>query len=438
MKISRVISLLTSQLVKHLTLVFAGNIFAAGLGFIAVLIISRGLSVSDYGLFNIAISVILIAPQLAGLGMGTSMIRFTSSYLSIDKTAEAVAVLRVTLYVRLITSFIIAVIIFNTANFLSSRVFHNIDLTPLLKLTAFGVPVVAIFNYLKSVLFTYQSFKKYVLLKLLVDFAKLSTVVVLILYLKMIVFYAVAVFTIIPLLGVLLGFWQIRDKIFSKRNPVKNITNRLLSYSKWTFTSIVCRLLFPHIGIFMLANMLSSKDAGIYGLALNLTYIFPILIASLRSVLLPEVSRFKERAQFEKYIKGSLKISLYLVAFIIPFLFLSEKIILLLFGPRYFDSVNIFNWLLLSYISVAIGSTIRTALYSMNRPHTVALVDLFRVTTMVSGCYFLIPFLGVLAPAVLSLVINIGALGFLILYVFRHVYKEELVFQEEIAKIAPF
>ena len=51
----------------------------------------------------------------------------------------------------------------------------------------------------------------------------------------------------------------------------------------------------------MLARILNTKTTGIYGLALNLTYIFPILINSLRSVLLPEVSRFKTRNQFENY-----------------------------------------------------------------------------------------------------------------------------------------
>ena len=123
MKLPNLINLLRSQLAGRLTLVFMGNLFAAGLGFLAVLIISRELTVSDFGLFNMAISIILIASHLASLGMDTGMIKFASSYLRVKKTAEATQVLRLTLLVRVIISLIVTVIIYNTAERLSIKGF---------------------------------------------------------------------------------------------------------------------------------------------------------------------------------------------------------------------------------------------------------------------------------------------------------------------------
>ena len=108
MKISRVIDLFLSQLAKHLTLVFAGNVFAAGLGFLTLIIISRHITVSDFGFFNIAISIIIIAPLLASIGMDTSMIKFASSYLSRDQEAEAVEVLKTSFRVRIFSSTVLA------------------------------------------------------------------------------------------------------------------------------------------------------------------------------------------------------------------------------------------------------------------------------------------------------------------------------------------
>jgi len=70
--------------------------------------------------------------------------------------------------------------------------------------------------------------------------------------------------------------------------------------------------------IFMLATMLDSKASGLYGLALNLTYVFSILIGSLNAVLLPEVSRYREIAQIERYVKNSLKISIGISLTILP------------------------------------------------------------------------------------------------------------------------
>lgn len=421
MKLSNVVNVVTSQLVRRLTLVFMGNLFAAGLGFLAVLIISRELTVSDFGLFNMAISIILIASHLASLGMDTGMIKFASSYLRVKKTAEATQVLRLTLLVRVIISFIVTVIIYNTAELLSIKVFHYPSLTPLLKLAAFGILAISTLNYLRSALYAYQLFKKSIILQLSVDFGKFFTVIVLILFLRMNVFTAVATFAFIPLLGVLLGLGQLRRKLFSEREPTQNLFSRLFSYSKWVFVSNTCRLTLPYVGIFMLAQMLSSEAAGIYGLALGLTYIFPILIGSLRAVLLPEISRFREMKEFKKYIKGSLKISFSLGMVFIPFLFFSPRIILFFFGSRYLDSVPIFNWLLLSYIVLMINNPIRMALYSMNRPHLLAMVDVLKLTVMLLGCYLFIPFLGALAPAILALMVNVSALGFLSIYVFKQI-----------------
>ncbi len=431
MNVSYITNIVTSQLARHITLVFAGNISAAGLGFLAVLIVARNLAVSDFGLFIIVISFMRITSCLSGLGMDTAMIRFTSSYLVAGKTAEATQVQRISLIVRSIICFILAVIIYITAGLMSTELFHYQSLTPPLKLAAFGMLAASILNYFRSVFYTYQLFRMSVILQLLVDFGKFFAVIVLMFSVGIDLFSAVAVFAFAPLLGVLFGFGQLYVKLFLAIKPIKNLFKQLFSYSKWTFAVNVCNLTLPFVGIFMLAKMLGSEAAGIYGLALNLAFIFPILVGSLRAVLLPEVSRFREMKQFEKYIKGSFKISFCIGLAIIPFLFLSYKIIPFFFGLQYLDSIPVFNWLLLGYIIIMINSTIRVALYSMNRPYVLAVVDLIKLTVMIIGCYLLIPIIGILAPAILTLIVNVSVLGLLSMYVFKKIRKEDIFFQKE-------
>ena len=242
---------------------------------------------------------------------------------------------------------------------------------------------------------------------------------------------AVATFAFAPLIGLLLGFGLLWQKFFAEGKPIQNLFSQLFSYGKWLFVSNVCGTILPYVGIFMLAKMLSSESAGIYGLALRLTYIFPIITSSLMSVLLPEVSRFREISQLDKYIRGSLKISLYIGIAILPFLFFSHKIILFFFGSRYLDSVPIFNWLMLGYIVLTIKSTIRVTLLSMNTPQVLAMVDLLKLIVMVIGCYLLIPLLGILAPAIMALVVNVSALSFFSIYVFKKIREKDISFQKE-------
>jgi O-antigen/teichoic acid export membrane protein len=419
MNFSHIINLSTSRVARHLTLVFTGNIVAAFLGFLTVLLISRELPVNSFGLFNIAISVMLIASRLASLGMDTGMIRFASSYLVSERSDEAHQVLSLTLLVRVVVSFVVAAIIFSASQVVSEYFFHYSNLVPLMKLAAFGIVTLSLVNYLRSALYAYQWFKRSAILQLLVDFGKICSAVMCVYFLRLDDVTSVMIFAFAPLLGIVVGRWS------------KDLFKRLFSYSKWLFVSNVSEITLPYVGIFMLAKMLDSESVGIYGLALNLTYIFPIIIYSLQSVLLPEVSRFTEVDQFEKYIKGSLKISFYIGIIIIPVLFLSHKIILLFFGVRYLDSVPIFNWLLLGYVVHIIKSTIRMALYSMNRPHVLAAVDMLKLIIITLGCYVFIPYFGILAPAIILLIVNVTVLSFLASYVFVKIRYGDIVLQDE-------
>ncbi|MCF6158965.1 MAG: hypothetical protein E3K32_10425 [wastewater metagenome] len=429
MNISNIIDIVKSQLIQHLSLVFIGNIFGAGMGFLAVLIVSRELTVNDFGLFNMAISVILITSRLSSLGMDTTMIKFTSSYLVMKKKAEANYVFRTIFLARIIISSLIAAVLFSTADALSTKIFHQSNLTSLLKLAAFGGLIISILNNFKSVLHAYQLFRKSVILQLFVDFSKLCVVVLLTFYLKMSAFTAVAIFAFMPLLGITLGFQKTHYELFSEKKPIKNLFRQLFSYSKWMFISNICNLTLPYVGIFMISRTLGYEATGIYGLALNLAYIFPIVIYSLYSVLLPKVSRFREITEFKRYIKGSLKVSFGLGIFIIPFLFFSHSLIHFFFGPRYLGSVPVFNWFLLGYTVLIIITTIQVALHSINKPYIIAMVDIVSLLAMIFGCYILIPLLGVIAPAIIMFIINMSNLGFLSIYTFKQISSGVVTFQ---------
>lgn len=428
MKSFSVAKLINSTLIRQCASVFTGNLFAAGLGFLAVLIVSRKLTVSDFGLFTIALSVIRLVSSLSSLGMDTGMIKHASSFLIDKKTIEAKQVFKTTFIFRLTLSFIIAGIVFASAGLLSTKVFHCSGLAYTLKFAAFGGFTVSLVNYIRSVYHAYQSFKTSICFQVLADFGKFISIIVLSFFLCMNVNTAVAIFAFVPVLSVILGFWKLRNKVFStKKILTKNICQQLFSYNKWLAMSSVCGLILPHVSIFMLATMLDSEASGLYGLALNLTYIFPILIGSLNAVLLPKVSRYREIAQIERYIKNSLKTSIGISLIILPFLFFSSKIILFFFGSRYRNSVPIFNWLLLSGIIGAITTPLRAVLYSMNKPRIITITDTGALITVLLGCYFLIPFIGITTPAILLLLVNVSVLCFSSFYIFNQIRRESFI-----------
>ena len=69
--ISEIITVSKSKIGRDSAIVLAGNIFSAGLGFIATVLITRTLGPADFGVFCLALTVMSIATQFSDFGIGT-------------------------------------------------------------------------------------------------------------------------------------------------------------------------------------------------------------------------------------------------------------------------------------------------------------------------------------------------------------------------------
>ena len=433
MKNSTIIDIFTSRSVKHLSMMLSGNIFAAIFGFLTILLISRELSVSDFGLFNLTISYMVILARFSAFGTEIPLIKYCSSYLAAGKNEEAGQVVVTSLYIRTAVSLTIAFFSFNSAGLLSIRLFNYPELVPLVKLSSFGIITISMFSFLRAVFHAYQEFRKSVMLQLLTDLGKFSGALIMIFMLDVFnLFNAIGVFVIIPLLGIVPGFVVVNRLPFAFKGPTRILLNQILTYSKWRFISSLCGTVLQYVGVFMLGMMSNSEAVGVYGLAVNLTLIFPIVTYSLVTVLLPKASRFRDVVQFSNYINISLKISIYAGISVMPLLLVSSKLIPFFFGIKYIDSIPVFNWLLIGAVLQVINTTVHVALFSMNKPGIVALADVLSLIGMIGGCYYLIPSYGTIAPAITLVALN--GIRTLVIYVYtsRFIREGNIEFEEDL------
>jgi lipopolysaccharide exporter len=431
MKTTEFKNIFKSKLAGHLILMSVGQILCAGLAFLSILIISRTISVSDFGLFNISISVILIVQPLINFGMLGTMIKFVSSHLSRGQEDEATHVVKAVFCIKITFSLIIAVVVFFAAEPLAQNVFRHPSLFPLLRMAAFGIFFLSTFNFVKTTLFAYKKFPAFVVIQFITDLVKVMTIGVLFLLSTLTVFSAVSVFSLLPALGFVLGFLYLRKVFLSRGFRTNKLYFKLFSFGKWLFLSNLSRRFFLYIGVILLARMLDSEAAGIYGLALNLTYVFPIFVSILTSVLLPEVSRFREKKQFLVYYWQSLKISAVFGVLLVPVLFFAKDIILFFFGERYLESIPVFIWLALSFLFFAISHILRPILLALDKPHILTYADFVSVLAMFVGCYTFIPYLGVIAPALTAFVVNVCVMIFLAIYAVRQIHKVDVFVESD-------
>ena len=415
-------------LTRSFGLVFSGNILGAVFSALTILVISRKLSVSDFGLFTLCLTIIRSTPLLTSFGLDTSMMKFASSHIRDGQPDKAAEVVKTTLWLRLLAAVFLAVLIYVAAGPLSLMIFHSLKMAMLLRVTALGVLAASLFTNYKTVLWTYQLFKKFFFVQILTDSSRFVAVVL---------FAAAGLITpgvavIAYCLSFFLGVSLTRREIWSKIIPAGKIRSeiifKMLAYSKWIFLSDVCRMLTSAIGLFIVAHSLGSKAAGLYGLATTMTYLFPIIVTSLKAVLVPRVSRFSDRARFKRYIQRSLQMSSLAGIALLPLIFFSQDLIRFFFGIKYAAAAPIFNILLLASIFSTIHLAIYAALYALNRPFIIGIVDIIKLIAMTLGIYLYISPLGIMAPPIMLLIVNWAGLVFHIFYISRLLDAKDIVF----------
>jgi len=132
-------------------LALIGSIIVIPLSFIAKVILARFFSPSEFGTFSLGFSIVNILIIFALLGLSTGSARQIAYYREKNFFLHIQETITSSIRICMISSFIITLIVFLTADFLSINIFHDSALSLPLKIFAISLPFMAIINLLISI-----------------------------------------------------------------------------------------------------------------------------------------------------------------------------------------------------------------------------------------------------------------------------------------------
>lgn len=121
-------------------IIFTGSIIGRILRFIFIILLSRILGASLYGLYSIGQSIIDIVTNISLLGDGRGFIRFAAVFIDNKDAPRLTGMVRGYTFVCSAISLFIAASLFLGAEYVSLRFFHNSSLTGVLKIFALSFP----------------------------------------------------------------------------------------------------------------------------------------------------------------------------------------------------------------------------------------------------------------------------------------------------------
>jgi O-antigen/teichoic acid export membrane protein len=404
-----------------------GEITSSIITLILLIILTRYLQPTDFGIYSIAVAFAAFIGTAGNFGIGTAFRKFIPQIEGDTKKINRL--LSNGYFVALLLSFILMIVGIIISEPIARYVYNNQNIAIFLIIASIIQFFTVLFNLSKAALTSLGKIKEAVIGHITYSSVQLITVVSLIL-LGYGIFGALIGFVISLITGSLIYlfyfFFKIKLKIVK---PVKQEISKLTKFSMPVFTSNIALLGIQNFSILILGFFIAPALLGNYSAAYRLSRFIEILVQSLSFILLSAYAKFAIDKKIQNYknmnrtYNGSiyytflilLPISVYIISAINPIVF---TLISKAYTEVPFYATIMIIGILMSIIGVYAGNL----LLSYDRVKSFMKYQLIYTLIQFAMLILFVPLYGVVG-ALYSLFI-IAPLIFIIMYIY--VLKKEL------------
>ena len=375
---------------KSAGIVFAGMIISKFLTYLYRMIIARYLGAESYGVLSLGFAILGIVTSLSSLGLASGVTRYVSYYIGKEDPSKIKGTITSTLKMIVPTTVIFGILLFIFSEILSIKLFNNPQLTPILKIFSFLVPVVVIGFVFEKVIDAFKRINYRVYIRNIWESALQVSLTLIILLLGFkINAVAVAYLITIIISAILLGI-IVEIKIFPlfRSNIISTkLYKELLSYS-WPLIFVsFFQSVTNYVDSLFIGAFISAYFVGLYNVALPTAMLILIMPTALTSLFVPVTAEMYARNNKNLIHMAYKNICRWTVMSNLPIclllIFFSSTILRMLFGNEYMAAGT-------AMIILAIGYFIYSLFFS-----SVYLIQAFKRTKLI------------FANTVIALIINI-------------------------------
>ncbi|WP_254767720.1 flippase [Salinilacihabitans rarus] len=392
-----------STLAKQGSITFVGNVFNGVFGFAIVMVMTRFVSPSVYGLFVLATSVILFTQVFANLGLPLAIDYFVPQYLEEGEPGKAKGVIVQVTATVLVTSSLVGLTLAVSASYVS-EFFAEPSLRIALLLLAAAIPMLAIYNVLLTSYYSIKRLQYRVVMRDLVrPTVRFGVTLALLLagfgLLGLIVGYLVGLLVAITVGAVVFVYkaWEIMAAKMELVAPAP-----LVRYSVPLAMTSVVYVLMGHVDYFVLGFYLESDDVGIYRVGYMLGSALTIIFSSLAPVFKPLIAETRDDTALveERFRIAARWIAGFTLPIAITLSLGAPAYLSVLYTPQYAEASAVVALLSAAFLfNVTFGGPDGTLLQGMGYSRVVFAntLVLFGANAVVS--FALVPFFGIFGAA---------------------------------------
>jgi len=305
-------------------------------------IVASGVGVEEYGIMSIVLVIIGFVIPLSALGLSSAVERYVSYFIGKNDRVGVKSTIINSIKYSLITSIIIAILLFLSSGYISESIFKILELKPILILFSICMPLLVIDNLLLPLFRVYNQLKYTVIIKnILESFLKLILTFIFV-YLGYGLFGIVFAYLFSICISAILVFYYSKKHCFNfmdKSINTKNNISELLKYSLPLIFGSFAALILSSTDILMVGYFKGAAQTGIYNVAYPTANLLIIVSSALLAVFLPIITKMFAKKDFDGIKNAYIFVTKWIFIltffmFLILFTY-SDNIILLFFGKEY-------------------------------------------------------------------------------------------------------
>jgi len=277
---------------------FTGTFIGTTLGYFSRMLIARFLGASDYGLISLGFAAMNIAAALSLVGLPAGITRFISFYKGKEDAGRIKGTIFGALKICFPLSLIFTSFIFFYADWISIHIFHEANLTSVLRIFCIGISFWVLADIFNSGTIGFQEIKY----KIYTTFIFKDTFKLIAIVTFLVLGYGVigaSIGWILAIIGMsVLAFYFLEKKVFPVLNTkVKDVSvdKELFYFSFPLIFAGLAGLITSWTDTLMLGYFCTSSEVGIYNAAMPTASLLGIVLSAFGIIFMPVATELYAR-----------------------------------------------------------------------------------------------------------------------------------------------
>jgi O-antigen/teichoic acid export membrane protein len=386
--------------VKGTTLVFVSSVASIFLWFVTKVLIVRGTTKEEFGIYSLAIATASILAVIANAGLQDGITRFISIFLGEGRKEDAEAVSKSSLQIGLATSLTASIGLYLFAPAAAKYVFYMPELIAPLRAISFFPVFQVLSGVLVGILRGHGLINPrvyYISIGHPLFFFMLLVVFLAIELSLISIIYAFLISLIIVCFGI-----GVHGYVTLRFNPLAllggGFRKELFRFSLPLIGVALMGMIFTWTDTFMLGRYTGAANVGVYNVGMSLARLLGFALSALGFVFMPIAGEMYSRQQMPELKKTYQVLTKWVFSATLPLFFIlfffPENVVTFLFEERYLDSSAPLRVLSVGYLSCVFIGANATILIVLGMTRQLFNISVFGAVLNVALNYLFIKRLG--------------------------------------------